>query len=355
MVGADASLMSGVMSFVIIITFLNMALVLAKVQASRSGKHATKFMNWGTDLVESARKGSQGYVGRGLVRGSGLKKLDDKFKDTAFANTRFGQAVRNRTTGALTGMKFQSKYSVSDVDKEKKKLGEAFAKKRIEKLEEKNDKDYVVKRQNAIDMTKSELASTEVKLSSHDDAMKAEKAKLERAEAVAKATEKRFEQARGTKEHGKAEANMLRSKTYVKNIQTKLEEMKKTRQGLVDKKVFTKDELTQMEKDIEWGKKENLALLLEEEAIQREDKWMTKIREKAAKFTPWIAYEKNGDQVVAKKLRDKIKDARKGKGGGKGGGKKPGKPVDTMSADELAEYLKERDDFDDLKSKVDEE
>jgi hypothetical protein len=170
MVGADASLMSGVMSFVIIITFLNMALVLAKVQASRSGKHATTFMNWGLNRVEGARKFTQGNLGRGSVRtaartvsiaantgrnatkfaasaatgfkykpkyasfkGQSMEEIDKENRNTWWGTTRAGRYMIDKTTGNVMKAKFGSGHSIKEVDKENADLNREYGSGKKEK------------------------------------------------------------------------------------------------------------------------------------------------------------------------------------------------------------------------------
>jgi hypothetical protein len=151
---ASNSAIGGLIRYIVILALLNAALIIAKSQSNKSGKVASSVIKWGTDRIDKARttirKGTQGYIGRGATRITGVNYADSKFKKTAFANTRIGQSIRKVTTGALTGAKFGSKYSIDDVEKENKKLRESYAKEQVKDVEKKFDKELPQKREELI-------------------------------------------------------------------------------------------------------------------------------------------------------------------------------------------------------------
>ena len=160
-------ILNPVIRFVILIVLMNFALILAKTQAGRVGGRVQKIMEGGLKTVEGARKVTQGYIGRGVVRGAGLNRLDEKFKKTAFANTRLGSYVQKNTTGIAAGAKFGSKHSVGDVDKDIKKLKKDFASEQDKEAERQADKTadtpekLLAHRTAKVASIKSEIANVE--------------------------------------------------------------------------------------------------------------------------------------------------------------------------------------------------
>ncbi len=126
--------------FVVLIVLLNAALILAKTQSGKVGGKFSKITEGGLKRIEGARKVTQGYMGRGTVRATGLNRLDNKFKKWPIASTRLGSYIQKNTTGLAAGAKFGSKHSVIDVDKDNKKLREDFAKEQDKEVQKEADK-----------------------------------------------------------------------------------------------------------------------------------------------------------------------------------------------------------------------
>jgi len=120
-----------VFNFAVIIAMLVASIIISKKSASSGGKAVASAVNVGTSAMG-------GFVGRSIVRGTGLGVLDDKFKNSRFGNTYFGSGLRNITTGAATNAKFFGSQSVVEKNKDTKerkaKLNAVENRQRLEAL-----------------------------------------------------------------------------------------------------------------------------------------------------------------------------------------------------------------------------
>ncbi len=119
------------LNFIIVIGLLVGSLVVAQRLGAEGASGALKKI---TGYGKSAQAWTQGKLGRGAVRATGIRALDESFKNSEFGKSRIGNNLRSFTTGAITGQKFGSKESVSSMDKKLGKIDEDWAKKRAESV-----------------------------------------------------------------------------------------------------------------------------------------------------------------------------------------------------------------------------
>lgn len=356
--------MSVLLRYVVLIAFLNIALYLAKSQAKKAGSYATSAFEFGTKRIDIARKGTYGYLGRGTVRATGLRRIDERFKKSAFGNTRLGQSIRKSTTGLVTDSKFGSKYSVEGVDKENKKLRESFAKEQVKDVEKKFDKDLPKLRDQKIGEYNNNIQNYDAQIAEmnspagvarHAQETAAKVSDLERQirekqEAIAR--QKRIaghasynpqmrERARLLAEKNEKEVRDLEQKRKVEitnvdeNRARKIEDLKDKRQKIVDEKLKVekrkaeKTTATQQEKDefLRPRQEAHADTLGPEEKSRTHKVWAflsqsVKAKDEAAQELRNKARGKKGKRdELLKELQDEL--ASEGGGGGEGGAPAP--------------------------------
>jgi hypothetical protein len=130
----DAAL-GAIFNWVIIIGMLVLTLMVSKEAGVGGAGAAIGSLNKWQDNIrkkvvnvgKSVAVGTGGYAARGALRASGVAAWDRKLAGSEFAQTAFGSAFRNITTGALTGKKIAGK-SVQSQDKELKERSEKYGK-----------------------------------------------------------------------------------------------------------------------------------------------------------------------------------------------------------------------------------
>ncbi|MEO8637918.1 MAG: DMT family transporter [Candidatus Taylorbacteria bacterium] len=100
-----------VLNFAIIICMMIASLIIAK-KIGEAGGHG---------LMQYADR-FQGFLGRNAVRATGIRTLNEKFEESKFGRTPFGNALREYTTGALTETKWQGTMSAQEGYEEAKRF-----------------------------------------------------------------------------------------------------------------------------------------------------------------------------------------------------------------------------------------
>jgi hypothetical protein len=117
-----------VMRFMLVVGLAIGTLIVSK---SLGASGASGALAVGGKLATSARKGAQGYLGRGALRASGIAGgaawVEDKLKDTRFGEFAPIRGLRKVTTGAVLNTKFGSKQSINDVNKADSERAEKIA------------------------------------------------------------------------------------------------------------------------------------------------------------------------------------------------------------------------------------
>ncbi len=168
-------------AFIVFNYMLIIALLMGTIITSKllGGQGAVGAVNLANKVANGARKGAQGYLGRGAVRATGINRLENFAKDTKFGESAPMRALRGITTGALTKSKFGSKDSVSSVDKADKKRAEDIAKKTDEGVTSKFRDSLPERRATKLESIKSELPGHEATLTSSQQVL--DKAKTDLA------------------------------------------------------------------------------------------------------------------------------------------------------------------------------
>lgn len=120
-----------VLNFMLVIALLIGTLIISKLLGAHGASGAISI---GNNIATSARKGAQGYLGRGAVRLSGAAGIENALQNTKFGESAPMRALRSVTTGAAVKAKFGSKDSVGSVNKADKARAEGIAKRTDEKI-----------------------------------------------------------------------------------------------------------------------------------------------------------------------------------------------------------------------------
>lgn len=280
--GLSATMIPLIINFVIVIGFL----IFALVAAQKLGGSTPKV--WNT---------IGGFVGRHTFGRAG-KFVDDKLGNTAFGNTAVMRSLRESTTGALASSKFGGARSFKTAVKEQETAEKKFAEKRMEKLEDKNQKN-IQTRETGIRQLQSDKANRSAKLATNQKSLGAELQNVEKLDAII-----------ATSPEGAPTREALEAEALRKTAMDRVTKLRNEAIQINKDETFNDQQIKDAEKDLKKMKSEGVKILQGAELENLEQTRKPKFLQSGAR------------KKLVKELRKEFTKYGGG-GGGKGGNKTP--------------------------------